>query len=507
MNVGDQAPVGMEESKEISPGKETITQNFPRRISEYREVRKLGSGTYGDVFEVQVRGDRRGRMSTYALKVQDKVLVMDDDGKLKTKEGLSKIALVEVDFMKRVSHPCLHSLLHCFVDSGKVCFLSEKAEHHLNSSKLVFPYTREETVVFIHQLFSALEFIHGIDHMHCDLKGGNCLVFGVPGKRRMKLCDFGVVQRLQKDILLDKVQATFYRAPEVFRKENYGKPSDIWAAGMLLFEFIFGLDAAGGKSEEETFAFIQKLQNSATSDIFTLFSDDAKPGVKERIVNNARYQLKLLGDDYERIRDLIKMCVVFDPEKRVTASQALALPLFTERKLPRYKGEVRALEFTLSMDSWKLFSPVFDVRSMENFPVTTIALALDLFDRISQKKLSGLETETALTLVTCLMLASKVSADFAYSITDLEFLVNAFVKPGDTTGTTDTKSSINEVLREEVRIVECLDFVLQPDTLAIETWPEQDSALKFLKALDKQSSEDIEKFRKRKYKEISVFKS
>jgi serine/threonine protein kinase len=503
-----QIPPKFEEKKDLPEEKSEARRSFPSRLVGYKEVRKLGNGTFGNVFEVRVKGDLSKK--TYALKVQDSTFTINDEGKQQKGEGLSKTGLVEVDFMKRFSHPCLHSILHAFSDSGKVCFVSEKAEHHLNSSSLIFPYTREEIVTFIHQLFSALEFIHSTDQIHCDVKGLNCLIFGIPGKRIMKLCDFGVVQRFQKDRLIDKVQATPHRAPEVFRKEAYGRPSDIWAAGMLLFDLIFGFDAAAKMSEEETYAFLERLQSADSErDIFTLVIEKLSQERQERIVGNARYQLKLLGDDYEKIRNLIRMCVVFDPEKRITASQALTLPLFTEVKLPAYKGEIRKFGPMFDLDSWKVFSPFMHLKGIENFPSTTIALALDLFDRLSQyrvrskdgvEKSSSVDNRQMVTVIACFMVSSKVSADFSYSKIDLEMLIGIFTKPDD------VSTLIIQVLAEEPKIAEDLDFILQPDTLVTETWPKHEEALNFLKTLDKQTPEDIERFRSRRYKEISTLK-
>src|SRR5579883_2210478 len=98
MSVKDQAvPSGEEIKKQTMSKTVGEIQTFPGKISGYEIVGNLGSGTYGSAFEVRIKEESR---VTYALKVQDRVSTEEDDS-----EGLSKLALVEVDFMKRVFHP------------------------------------------------------------------------------------------------------------------------------------------------------------------------------------------------------------------------------------------------------------------------------------------------------------------------------------------------------------------------------------------------------------------
>jgi serine/threonine protein kinase len=88
--------------------------------------------------------------------------------------------------------------------------------------------------------------IHGRKQMHRDLKPENVFIF-VVGKSAidhiLKLGDFGIARDAEKT-LMSAVTAgkgtPLYMSPEQHDYEPYGTSSDIWAAGIILFEMLAG---------------------------------------------------------------------------------------------------------------------------------------------------------------------------------------------------------------------------------------------------------------------------
>ena len=89
--------------------------------------------------------------------------------------------------------------------------------------------------------------------MNRDLKPNNFLVAktDATGKRRVKLADFGLAKEVKNSLSAnDTVDRghRWYRSPEKLRAENYGKRSDVWSLGCILYELCTREHPFNGKS-------------------------------------------------------------------------------------------------------------------------------------------------------------------------------------------------------------------------------------------------------------------
>jgi len=86
----------------------------------------------------------------------------------------------------------------------------------------------------------------------------------MPASRRLtselecKITDFGLSSELSQTHSLAKtlVGTPYYMAPEVFRREPYGAPADVWSFGVMAFELLALKRPFGGKSFEELGAHV-----------------------------------------------------------------------------------------------------------------------------------------------------------------------------------------------------------------------------------------------------------
>ena len=161
-----------------------------------------------------------------------------------------------------------------------------------------------QVAVLAWQVASALEFMHGLDVAHRDVKPGNILFDGPLGAHepcmRVKLCDFGFATRCGKKWLKKQVGTPSYTSPELTippdAHDGYrGKPVDMWALGCVLYEALHGKHCFYGASLEQL-------------------------GTRIRAVSHEPFSKELSSGP----RQLVGALVVGAPERRLTATQALS---------------------------------------------------------------------------------------------------------------------------------------------------------------------------------------
>lgn len=164
-----------------------------------------------------------------------------------------------------------------------------------------------------------------------DLKISNVLI-GYNGE--VKIADFGLARKLgmSYDPLTMKVATLWYRAPEILLKTgSYGKPSDIWAMGCILAELLSdGKPLLPGSNEIDQYTRIAKLIGIPTEwDAFYKLEK-----CQSILALNQNQTNKISKKFSGQAADLISKMLVWDPDKRISASEALLHDFFVEKPYP-----------------------------------------------------------------------------------------------------------------------------------------------------------------------------
>lgn len=155
------------------------------------------------------------------------------------------------------------------------------------------------------QILSGVQYLHRQNIVHRDIKPENVLCASDIWPFEVKLTDFGLSNFVEDDAvdnaaaLLSHVGTSFYLAPEVIGKEGYAFPVDLWACGVVLYIMLCGRFPFWGKTDIE---YMKSLTLGPC----------------------------MVGDGWSEVSDegkgFLKQLLQLDPNRRLTADQALAHP-------------------------------------------------------------------------------------------------------------------------------------------------------------------------------------
>ncbi|XP_061853341.1 serine/threonine-protein kinase Nek11 isoform X2 [Colius striatus] len=196
----------------------------------YAVQRKLGNGSFGNVYLVSDRKAKQGE----ELKVLKEISI----GELKPNETVE--ANLEAQLLSKLNHPSIVKFYASFVERDSFCIITEyceggdldfKIQEYKESGKI---FTQRQIIDWFIQLLLGVNYMHRRRILHRDLKAKNIFL----KNNLLKIGDFGVSRLLMGscDLATTFTGTPYYMSPETLKHQGYNTKSDIWSLGCILYE-------------------------------------------------------------------------------------------------------------------------------------------------------------------------------------------------------------------------------------------------------------------------------
>lgn len=165
-------------------------------------------------------------------------------------------------------------------------------------------YYESDAAELIRATLAAVAYLHDHGIVHRDLKPENLLFRTPEDNADLLIADFGLSRIMDEEqfhVLTTTCGTPGYMAPEIFKKTGHGKPVDMWALGVITYFLLSGYTPFDRRSDFE----------------------------EMQAILNAEYKFEPV--EYwrgvsEHAKDFIRQCLTIDPNRRMTAHDALRHP-------------------------------------------------------------------------------------------------------------------------------------------------------------------------------------
>ena len=212
--------------------------------------------------------------------------------------------LGEARVLDRLRHPNIVQVIGVDEIGGKVVIAMEyvRGESLQDILRRTPQLPAPDAVSLCAQICDGLAFAHAHRTVHRDVKPANILVSrdGV-----VKLVDFGLAEVLGTHSLAGGAGTYAYMAPEDFHEEeNSDRQSDIWAAGVILYEMLAGRRPFQVGKAKDPFAWRRAIEEDVIPPV-TALRPDVPPRLDAIVLRAlARDKRQRYADAGEMARDL-----------------------------------------------------------------------------------------------------------------------------------------------------------------------------------------------------------
>eukprot|EP01111_Echinosteliopsis_oligospora_P006567 TRINITY_DN2077_c0_g1_i1.p1 TRINITY_DN2077_c0_g1~~TRINITY_DN2077_c0_g1_i1.p1 ORF type:complete len:435 (+),score=104.41 TRINITY_DN2077_c0_g1_i1:159-1463(+) len=268
-------PTTPEEVALANSFKESIAIKNTIGVESFTVLAQVGKGGFGRVHQVVYNKTNE----VFAMKTLRKRHLIKTNSVDNT--------MAEKDILRKVRHPFIVKLHYAFQTDHKLHIVMDFVNgghllHHLHREGI---FSEHQAKFYLAEVILALEHLHKLNIIHRDLKPENCLL---DSSGHCVLTDFGFAKENVKSLDCSSFCGTLeYMAPEVVKKNKYGKSADWWSVGILLYDMLVGHPPFQSKNDHALFKKILneplKMPNHITLSCQSLIRGLLQRDLKKRL--------------------------------------------------------------------------------------------------------------------------------------------------------------------------------------------------------------------------------
>ena len=310
--------------------------SLPSIATDLALGKKLGEGTYANVYLGHLRTDPSHLVAIKKIKIQKEYT-----------EGIAPDAIRELKHLQELSHPNIISLLSVF--SSKDQNLNLVLEYlPLGDLEMLIKdvegvrYGAADIKAWMGMLSRAVWFCHENFVLHRDIKPNNLLI---AADGEVKLADFGLARSFSDPyrVMTSNVITRWYRPPELlFGAKHYSGAVDIWSVGLVFAELVIRAPYIAGDTEVHQVSLICQAIGTPTEENWPGVTKLEGYTVPESVnpVRGKDHYLAMFGTAGSEGVDLLMGMLILDPQKRITARETLEHGWWASEPKPTKKEDL-----------------------------------------------------------------------------------------------------------------------------------------------------------------------
>lgn len=298
--------------------------------AKYIKGKKLGEGTYANVYRGTLRSDPSKVFAIKRIKIVKNFT-----------DGLAPDAIRELKFLQELSHPNIIKLETVFSSKDESINIvleylpGGDLEQLIRDSNGV-RYGAADIKAWMGMISRAIWFCHENFVLHRDIKPNNLLI---AADGEVKLADFGLARSFSEPYrrMTSNVITRWYRPPELlFGAKHYSGAVDIWSVGCVFAELVLRIPYMAADTEIGQVDLVCRAIGTPTEENWPGVTKLPEYTVSEPhtpVVPRALYldRFRTVGHDGV---DLLMAMLTLDPRKRITAREVLEHPYWSSEPKP-----------------------------------------------------------------------------------------------------------------------------------------------------------------------------
>lgn len=317
--------------------------------ARYNHLRPIGRGAFGFVIQGEVCKDAPPPNHIYFMRLKaTKVAIKRIPGETAYKDSYhAKQVYREIALLKQLYHENLIKLVDLFISSGNIFIVTEAMQRDLATCIHQQAFNESEAKLISFQIISGIRYLHDCEILHRDLKPQNILI---NSNLELRICDLGLARLgVNETHNTGYVTTRWYRAPEVmFTWQHYTKSLDMWSVGCIVAELVlraFGKVTFVDKSKMQYYALFPAINHMDHLNLILKALGAPPQNILESItepsilscVQHSMAALPpgaclkaILPNVGDTLLSLLSALLLYDPQARITAPNAMAHDYFRE---------------------------------------------------------------------------------------------------------------------------------------------------------------------------------